>query len=328
MADRDKDGIIDTIDIDGGNGTGKPISGTPLADAQKIPSDVAAIINAVISGGGSGNSNKSGTDTSSSKIQLTTNSARAILELAAKDAGYPGSFSAKDIAQFMKEFDDEQALQIEKVVTTTSQNVVSGGSLPGAKDRSTSSSMKTEFPSFFNAGSFTKDWLWKKISFNDEKTLGAKSLGVLADVRGLVDKFQIMGYSDQEAKDAAYLIAKGDKTLDELTVELQGRAIIDYPQFADRFKNNPKLTTYDIASPVINMIAETLEMDPKEVKMNHPVVLAYTRSAGADGKGVAPSYYDLLLKTKQLPEFQKTKQANNEARDSAESLGKALGYGL
>jgi hypothetical protein len=328
MADRDKDGIEDTIDIDGGNGTNKPISGTPLADSQKIPSDVAAIINAVISSGGAGSNNRSGRDTSSSKIQLTTNSARAILELAAKDAGYPGSFSAKDIAKFMEEFDAEQALQIEKVITTTSQDVVSGGSLPGARDRTTSSSMKTEFPSFFNAGSFTKDWLWKKISFNDETTLGEKSLAVLAEVRGLVDKFQIMGYSDQESKDAAYLIAKGDKTLDDLTVELQGRAVTDYPQFAERFKTNPKLTTYDIASPVINMIADTLEMDPKNVKMNHPVVLAYTRSAGADGKGVAPSYYDLLLKTKQLPEYQKTKQANNEARSAAESLGSALGYGL
>jgi len=56
--------------------------------------------------------------------------------------------------------------------------------------------------------------------------------------------------------------------------------------------------------------------------------LAYTRSAGADGKGTPPSYYDLLLKTKQLPEYQKTQQANNEARDSASSLGRALGYGL
>jgi hypothetical protein len=301
---------------------------TPLADAQKVPSDVAAIINAVMATSGGSANAKSGSDTSTSKTKLTTNSARAIMELAAKDAGYPVKFTPADVAQFMEEFDAEQSLQIETVKTSTATKLTPGGTTPGAVDKTISSTAKTEFPSFFNVGSFTKDWVWKKISFKDETTLGAKSLAVLADVRGLVDKFQLMGVSDQEAKDAAYLIAKGDKTLDEYAVELQGEAAKEYPQFADRFKKNPKLTTYDIASPVINMIAETLEVDPGTIKMNHPIVLAYTRSSGADGKGTAPSYYDLLLKTKSLPEYEKTKKANNEARESASSLVQALGYGL
>jgi hypothetical protein len=271
---------------------------------------------------------KSGTDVTTKKTKLTTESARALMEAAAEAAGYMGKFSTADIAQFIKEFDAEQKLQIEKVITSTSQKVTPGGTTEGAVDKTLESTSKTEYPSFFKPLQFASDWVWKKISFKDETTLGPKSLAVLAEVRGLVDKFQLMGVSDQEAKDAAYLIAKGDKTLDEYTVELQGLANIEYPQFADRFKKNPKLTTYDIASPVINMVAKTLEVDPETIKMNHPIVLAYTRSSGADGKGVPPSYYDLLLKTKSLPEYQKTQQANNEARDSASSLVKALGYGL
>jgi hypothetical protein len=271
---------------------------------------------------------KSGTDVTTKKTKLTTESARALMEAAAESAGYMGKFSTADIAQFIKEFDAEQKLQIEKVITSTSQKVTPGGTTEGAVDKTLESTSKTEYPSFFKPLQFASDWVWKKISFKDETTLGPKSLAVLAEVRGLVDKFQLMGVSDQEAKDAAYLIAKGDKTLDEYTVELQGLANIEYPQFADRFKKNPKLTTYDIASPVINMVAKTLEVDPETIKMNHPIVLAYTRSSGADGKGIPPSYYDLLLKTKSLPEYQKTQQANNEARDSASSLVKALGYGL
>jgi hypothetical protein len=238
-----------------------------------------------------------------------------------------GKFSSADVAQFMKEFDAEQKRQIEKVITTTAQKTTAGATA-GAVDKTAATTAKTQYPSFFKPAEFASDWVWSKINFKDEKTLGSKNLGTLAEVRGLVDKFQILGFSDQETKDAAYLIAKGDKTLDELTVELQGKALADYPQFADRFAKNPKLTTYDIASPVINMVASTLEIDPKNVKMDHPIVLAYTRYAGADGKGTPPSYYDLLLKTKQLPEYQKTQQANNEARDSASSLAKALGYGL
>jgi hypothetical protein len=274
------------------------------------------------------NNPKSGTDVTTKRTKLTTNTARALMESAAEAAGFTGKFSTADIAQFIKEFDTEQGLQIEKIVTSTSRKVTPGGTTEGAVDKTMESTAKTEYPSFFSPAQFASDWVWKKINFKDEGSLGASNLAVLAQVRGLIDKFQLIGISDAEAKDAAKLIAMGKKTIADYNVELQGKAAVEYPQFADRFKTNPTLTTYDIASPIINMVAETLEVDPKTVKMNHPVVLAYTRSAGADGKGVAPSYYDLLLKTKQMPEYQKTQQANNEARDAATSLGQALGFGL
>jgi hypothetical protein len=300
----------------------------PLTEAQKLAGVKAIIDSVVASNAGASKNPQSGTDVSTKKTKLTENSALEILKLAAESAGYPAKFSKADVAQFIKEFDAEQSRQIEKVVTTSANKVTPGGTTPGAVDTAISSTAKTEYPSFFRPADFALDWVWKKIDFANEASLGAKSLGVLAEVRGLVEKFQIMGVSDAEAKAAAKLIAKGDKTLDEYTVDLQGKAITEFPQFADRFKANPKLTTYDIASPIINMVAETLELDPKMVKMNHPVVLAYTRYAGADGKGTPPSYYDLLIKTKQLPEYQKTQQANNEARDGATSLAKALGFGL
>lgn len=271
---------------------------------------------------------KSGTDVTTRMTKLTVESARALMEAAAESAEYTGKFSNADVAQFMKEFDAEQARQIEKVVTTTNQKVTPGGTTPGAVDKTIEGTVKTEYPSFFKPVEFASDWIWSKINFKDESTLGAKSVTALANVRAVIDAFQIMGVSDAEAKIAAKQIAMGKKTIEAYTTELQKVAIKEYPQFADRFKLDPTLTTYDIASPVIKMVADTLEMDPKNVKMNHPIVLAYTRSAGADGKGVAPSYYDLLLKTKQLPEYAKTKVANMEARESAESLGKALGYGL
>jgi hypothetical protein len=295
-------------------------------DATEQPAYTAATIANAFSSTGSNNP-KSGTDVSTVQTKLTKESARAMMEKAAEDADYMGKFSAADVAQFMKEFDAEQARQVAKVITTTASKTTVGATA-GAVDKTAASTAKTEYPSYFKPTEFASDWVWSKINFKDEATLGAKSVTALSNVRAVIDAFQIMGVSDAEAKIAAKQIAMGKKTIAEYTTDLQKIAIKEYPQFADRFKLDPTLTTYDIASPVINMVAETLEMDPKTVKMNHPVVLAYTRSAGADGKGVAPSYYDLLLKTKQLPDYQKTKQANNEARDSAGSLAKALGFGL
>jgi hypothetical protein len=227
----------------------------------------------------------------------------------------------------MKEFDAEQARQVEKVVTSTASKTTPGAT-PEAVTATSESVAKTEYPSFFKPAQFASDWVWNKISFADDKKLAAKNLAILSQVRGIIDKFQLMGVSDAEAKAAAKQIAMGKKTIADYTVELQKKASVEYPQFADRFAKDPTLTTYDIASPIINMVAKTLEVDPSTIKMDNSIVLAYTRYAGADGKGVPPSYYDLLLRTKQLPEYQKTQQANNEARDSASSLAKSLGFGL
>jgi len=270
---------------------------------------------------------KSGTGVSTVKTKLNIESARALMEAAAEANGYMGKFSTADITQFMKEFDAEQARQVEKVVTSTASKTTPGAT-PEAVTATSESVAKTEYPSFFKPAQFASDWVWNKISFADDKKLAAKNLAILSQVRGIIDKFQLMGVSDAEAKAAAKQIAMGKKTIADYTVELQKKASVEYPQFADRFAKDPTLTTYDIASPIINMVAKTLEVDPSTIKMDNSIVLAYTRYAGADGKGVPPSYYDLLLRTKQLPEYQKTQQANNEARDSASSLAKSLGFGL
>lgn len=269
---------------------------------------------------------KSGTNVSTKKTKLNTATARALMEAAAEANGYMGKFSTADIADFIKDFNKEQDLQIEKVVTSTASTPTPAvGTGP---TKTVSSSSTTEYPSFFKPADFASDWVWNKISFTNDKALAPKNLATLAQVRGIIDKFQLMGVSDAEAKTAAKQIAMGKKTIAEYTVELQNKASVEYPQFKDRFKNDPTLTVYDIASPIINMVAKTLEVDPSTIKMDNSIVLAYTRYAGADGKGVPPSYYDLLLKTKQLPDYQKTQQANNEARDSATSLAKSLGFGL
>jgi hypothetical protein len=292
--------------------------------------EVAAYIDAVVGNASSINDSKSpqaGTNVSTSKTKLTKNTALAILQAAAENAGYTAEFTAADVAEFMKEFDAEQARQIEKIVTSTSSKTVPGAT-EDAVDKTTSSTAKTEYPSFFDAGQFTLDWVWDKVNFGDEKTLGSKSLGILAQVRGLVAKFHIFGVADNEVRDVAKQIAMGKTTLANYTFELQKVATREYPQFADRFAKDPTLTTYDIAEPIIKMLAKTWEIPEEDVTMDNPLVMSYTNYAGPDGKGVAPSRYDLLLKAKNDPKFQLTEEANNNARDSATSFGRAFGFGI
>ena len=272
------------------------------------------------------------TDTKESRsttsvTRLTFNSAKAMLEDAMREIGFVGKLSKADIEDFMKRFEKNQNEQIEKIITSSRTKVV-----PGATDEAmksvVESTARQEFPSFFKPLEFAKDFIFTKIDFKNEAALGAKQLDILAQVRGLVNQFQLLGVSDADVRLAAKQIARGKKTLDEYTVELQQIAKKEYPQFADRFNLDPTLTTYDIATPVINMLAKTWQKSPKEIKMDNPYVMSYLNFAGADGKGKQPSYYDLLLKAKNDPQYELTEEANENARDAAVGLARAFGFGV
>ena len=270
------------------------------------------------------------TGTTSSKTnvtKLTFNSAKAMLEDAMREIGFVGKLSKTDIEDFMKRFEKNQNEQIEKIVESSRTKVVPGATEEALK-KVFESTARQEFPSFFKPLEFAKDFIFAKIDFKDEAALGAKQLDILAQVRGLVDQFQLLGVSDADVRLAAKQIAMGKKDIKQYTVELQQIARKEYPQFADRFALDPTLTTYDIATPVINMLAKTWQKDPKEIAMDNPYVMSYLNFAGPDGKGKQPSYYDMLLKAKNDPQYELTEKANEDARDAAVGLARAFGFGV
>jgi hypothetical protein len=331
MADRDKDGIEDNVDIDGGNGTNKPVSGTPNTDASEAAmlASIAPFLQTLLAqnndAGKPSDTSQSSTQTSVTK--LTYNSAKALLEAAMKEADFVGKLSADDIKDFMKAFEKEQNLQIEKIVTSA-RTQIKPGATAEAQKKIVESVARQEFPSFFKPTDFAKNFVYSKIDFKDQTKLGAKALDAFAKVRGLVDAFQLLGVTENDMRIAAKEIAMGNKTVEDYNVELQQIAKKEYPQFADRFAKDPTLTTYDIASPVINMLAKTWQMDPKTVKMDNPFVMSYLNYAGPDGKGKQPSYYDLLMKAKNDPKYDLTQEANENARDAATGLARAFGFGV
>lgn len=294
---------------------------------EEVLNSIAPFLASLMATDKEGPTSTTSTGTTSSVTKLTPATAKALMESAADDAGYVGKFSKDDIAKFMASFEAKQNEQIERVKTTTRQKIVPGATTEAAR-QVMEDTARQEFPSFFKPAEFAKDFIWSRINFKDETTLGAKSLDAIAQVRGILDKFQLLGISDTEAKAEAKLIAMGKKTIEDYTVELQRLAKIEYPQFADRFAKDPTLTTYDIASPIIKMLAKTWDMDPKEIRMDDPIVLKYTRAAGPDGKGQQPSYYELMVEAKKNPKYELTQQANEDARDAATGLARALGFGV
>ena len=116
-------------------------------------------------------SSTSTTSSSSSVTKLTYNSAKAMLEEAAKAAGYPKTFTDAEINDYIKKFNTKQNEQIAKVITIASKNIAPDAN-DAAKQEVIESTMQQEFPSFFKPAEFAKDFIWSKVNFKDQTTLG------------------------------------------------------------------------------------------------------------------------------------------------------------
>lgn len=270
-------------------------------------------------------SNSSSSVTSVTKLSF--NAAKSMLEQSAKAAGYPKQFTSAEINAFIKEFNAKQSEQIAKVVTIASSKTTPGAT-PEAAQKIFEQTARQEFPSFFDPAQFATDFIWKKVNYKDQTTLGQTAISSLQSLRGLVDRFQIIGMNQVTIENLAKQVAKGDLTLAQATTTIQQQAAKEYPQFADQFAKNPTLTTYDIADPIISVLADTWEMDKKEIKFTNPLVMKWMNGFTADGKANQMTKYDIILAAKRDPKYQFTKAANNDARDSATAFGSALGYGV
>lgn len=283
-----------------------------------------ATLQALLGGG------KKSTDTkTTSKDIVTINdaAAKALLEQIAIQTQYGGKLSKDDIATFVKQFNDEAKRQTEVAVRTITERVK-----PGAKPEDITSIINnyvtTTSLSFLDPKVLATDFIWSKINFADEKTLGANAIKALQDVRSTVRNNGILDMSDVEIQNTAKKIARGQLSLDEFKATLNNKIILNYPQFADRFKNNPGASARDIFSPYISMMAKVLEKDPNEINLDNPYLDKALRPDGAAGKMLPMSIPDFVTFLKNTPDFENTIQANDAARDSATAFARAWGFGV
>lgn len=285
--------------------------------------------NALVAGLGNKKTNtqSAGTGTYKDVLKLTPESAKLLLTQAAQDAQFTGTLSKADIADFTAKFQAEAQKQMA-IVVKQAQDSQTVGAKPEDLTKSISDAVTTNFPSFFKADTFAKDYIWTKINFKDEASLGGKALTALAQARKVVSDFHLIGISDAEVQVAAKQIAMGKKSINDYTAEVQKVAMKEYPTLADRFKLDPTLTTKDIVNPVVKMLAKNWEVPESDISMNDPYIMSYLHPTSADGKGQPPTYADLYYKSLKDPKREYTVAANDEARQAATSLARAFGAGI
>jgi hypothetical protein len=304
---------------------------TPVTQTQKSKEQAEKDLAAGFNAGAFVNnspSNKAGTSTGRTLTQLDKVSGRALLEKTAKDIQYNTKFSDVDIEDFLKKFKKEQQRQIEETVKASSSKVTGDGLSPEAIQKTIDTTVTTEKPSFFKPEIFAADYIWAKVNFKDEKSLGGKSLTALNNARSILAGFGTLDFSDAELYTAAKQIAKGEISNDDFRSTVARKAAINYPQYAERLKQNPGSTIRDLASPYINLMSKELELDPNAIQLDNIDLDRALRPDGTAGKVPSLSLADFRIKLRNSPQWENTTAANESARTAATALGRAFGYGV
>jgi len=274
-----------------------------------------------------GGTDKASSTTSKDYVKLTTGAARALLQKAADEAEFTGTFSSADINAFISAFSTEANKQIESVTKQAKETLQTGQSATDIQ-KTLSSLITTTYPSYFNPTEFAKSYVWAKVNFKSEKTLGGKSINALQSARQAVKDFNLYSVSDAEVQQAAKDIAMGKKTIESYKAELSRLAQIEFPYLAERFKATPGLTTRDIALPAIKIIADAWEMDPESIGVDNDLVQQFVRPGGADGKAAPISIPELKRLALKHPNFEKTTKAIELGMSAGTAFARALGGGV
>lgn len=125
--------------------------------------------------------------------------------------------------------------------------------------------------------------------------------------------------------DTVNKVAVGDMSIQDAQAFVREQAATLYPVFADRIRQGQNVQ--DIAAAYFQIYADTLELNPDEIKLSDP----YMRAAlqGSDettGQPKAIGLWDFQKMLRKDERFQYTKQANQTADSLANSILSMFGF--
>ena len=288
---------------------------------NELASAVAAALAAVGLGGG-----ESGKSISSEAIKLTPTAAKQLLQSIAEDIQFIGKFSKEDIAAFVAAYNKKANEQLDTVVREARETIKSGKT--GDVNETVKNIITTKYPSFFDPKTFTRDYIWSKVNFADEKALGAKALDALTDARSIAKSFNLSTVSEIEIQEAAKQIASGKITSNDYKTQLAAKAAVEYPQYAERLKTTPGATVRDLVNPVLRAVANAWEVDVNSLDLNDPFIDKLIRPDGVVGKAAPASVGEATMAAMTHPNRDKTQGGIRDATSAATELARALGFGI
>lgn len=285
------------------------------------PEEIKAYAQGLLAGAIGSPSGQDGTTISKEGIKLTPIAAKQLLELIMTDIQFTGKLSKEDINDFVAKYNKVANEQLETVVQT-----VKNQTKPGDTADTIKNIINTNFPTFFQPKVFAQDYLWAKVNFGDEKTLGGKALDALTEARSVAKDFNLSTVSDIEILEAAKKIASGKIKKEDYIAELAAKAAAEYPQYTDRFKNTPGATVRSLNMPILKAVADEWEVDVNTLDLKDPFIDGLLRPDGIIGKAPPATIGEAKQKASMHPNADKTSGNITKARTAADKFASALGF--
>lgn len=182
-------------------------------------------------------------------------------------------------------------------------------------------------PAVFNAKDFANNFLWAKVNIGEPSSLPTKVIEQMSTIRKAIEDNGLQ-LSDPEVRKISLDVASGKKSTADIQKEFSTMAAKIYPQLAERLNATPGLTVRQAVSPILNTIAKTWEMDVNTLDLNDPMVDQLIRPDGVLGKQAPKTNYDAYMFAVNHPNYEKTEDAINKARQAALGLASAMGWGV
>lgn len=120
-------------------------------------------------------------------------------------------------------------------------------------------------------------------------------------------------------------IATGDMSIEDAQAYVREQAATLYPVFSERIRQGQNVQ--DIAAAYYQIYADTLELNPDEIKLTDPYMRAALQDVDKEtGKPQAMSLWDFQKMLRKDERFQYTKQANQAADGLAASILSMFGF--
>lgn len=130
-------------------------------------------------------------------------------------------------------------------------------------------------------------------------------------------------YSDSTYRTWAQRIARGDGTLDDFVQATRGQAKTLAPGFADQI--NAGMDLHDIASPYMQSMAQTLELNPSDIDLFDPTIRHALGAKDEDGKPSTMSIFDFEQSLRNDKRWMKTKNAQDSLMSTAHNILQTFG---
>ena len=258
-------------------------------------------------------------------IKLTDVGAKQLLDSIMADIQFTGKLSKEDLTNFVEIYNKAANAQLETVTRIVREQLPKDANTKDI-EKTVSTVVQTTSPSYFDPKQFTKDYLWAKVNFADEKTLGAKALDALTTARQIARAFNLSTVSEIEIQDAAKRIATGKITSENYKTELAAKAAVEYPQLTDRLKNTPGATVRSLYNPVLKAVADTWEVEIESLDLNDPFIDKLIRPDGVIGKMPSATAGEAKQAALLHANADKAPTQIVNARNAATSWAKAMGF--